>query len=318
MSRTQVMLTIIGLIGLPFVLRAAEPSLGGKCPVCLFEMGKPVPGNKDIQATFDRQTFLFPDEKAQAMFKANPGKYTPVLAGDCVVCLVEMGVRMPGKAEVAFKHQDRLYLFPSEKQLTMFKENPRKYADADAPLGSYCPICLVEAKKWIKGKKEFTSVYDGMRYQFPEAAIKQKFDANPARYVPALAGNCTVCLKDGGKHVRGSMDLAMLHQNRAYLFPDAGAKNKFAENPSAYANVDLANQGNCIVCQKLAGKAVPGSTEHVSVYKGKRYLFPSEKEQSMFDADPGRFTTDSKTGAQSTQTDASRTLRVTIAVSGMV
>jgi YHS domain-containing protein len=318
MIRVRLLLAAIGLVACLPAVATAQPALGGKCPVCLFEMAKPVPGSKDIQASFDRQTFLFPDQKAQAMFKANPQKYTPVLAGDCVVCLVEMGVRMPGKAEFAMKYQDRLYLFPSEKQLAMFKENPKKYASADAPLGEYCPICLVSAKKWVAGKKEFVSIYDGMRYHFPDGDTKKKFDASPARFVPALGGNCTVCLKDGGKHMRGNSEFTLLHDGRAFLFPDAGAKSKFSGNPSAYSNVDLANKGNCVVCQKLAGKAVAGSAEHVSVYKGIRYLFPSEKERTMFDAEPNRFTSESKLGAQGIQKGTPKSVRVSIAVTGMV
>jgi len=309
---------VVGLFGCLPALATAQPALEGKCPVCLFEMGKPVSGNKDIHATFDRQTFLFPEQKALAMFKANPQRYTPVLAGDCVVCLVEMGVRMPGKAEFAFKHQDRLYLFPSAKQLAMFKENPKKYVGADAPLGEYCPVCLAAAKKWVAGKNEFASTYDGMRYQVPDTAAKQKFDAAPARFVPALGGDCAVCLKDGGKHVRGKTDFTLLYEGRAFLFADSGTQAKFKDNPAAYANVDLANQGNCVVCQKLAGKAVPGSVRHVSVFKGMRYLFPSEKEREIFDADPGRFLTDAKLGAQGIQNGGAKTLRATIAVTGMI
>jgi len=48
-------------------------------------------------------------------------------------------------------------------------------------------------------------------------------------------------------------------------------------------------KGNCVVCNVLAGKQVRGSREHVSVYKGQRYLFPGSKEREMFDADPQRF-----------------------------
>src|ERR1022692_2176772 len=105
MIRAWHFLAVIGLTGLLPAVVAAQPAVGGKCPVCLFEMGKPVPGSKEIKAIFDRQTYLFADKKAQAMFTAQPEKYTPVLAGDCVVCLVEMGVRMPGKAEFATKYQ---------------------------------------------------------------------------------------------------------------------------------------------------------------------------------------------------------------------
>jgi YHS domain-containing protein len=297
MIRAWHFLAVIGLTGLLPAVVAAQPAVGGKCPVCLFEMGKPVPGSKEIKAIFDRQTYLFADKKAQAMFTSQPEKYTPVLAGDCVVCLVEMGVRMPGKAEFATKYQDRLFLFPSPKQLEMFKANPKKYASADAPLGECCPVCWIAAKKCVPGKKELTSIYDGMRYHFPDGDLKKKFDAYPARFVPVLDGNCTVCLKDGGKQVRGKPEFALVHESRTFLFADEVTLSKFKSNPSAYTNVDLANKGNCVVCQKMAGKAMAGSAEHVSIYKGKRYLFPSEKERTKFDADPVIFTSTLKTSA---------------------
>ncbi|MCI0460660.1 MAG: hypothetical protein L0Z62_27205 [Gemmataceae bacterium] len=312
MRRTTVAVLLAGLALWAPRLAAAPPALDGNCPVCLLEAGKVIPGKKEYQLTFDRQTYGFPGEKERDLFRANPAKYAPVLAGDCAVCLVEMGARMPGKAEFATTHGGRLYLFPSQKQRELFRANPNKYADADVGLGRYCPVCLLDARKWVPGKAEFASVYDGFRYFFPGAEAKQKFDANPAKYVPALSGNCVVCLKDGGKHVRGTINHGARQADRIYLFPDEGARAKFLAKPAVYADLDLAAKGNCVVCQKLMGKAMPGSREHASVYKGKLYLFPGAKQREMFDADPTSFLTPAAPRPEGAAAPAAAPGRVTV------
>jgi YHS domain-containing protein len=205
---------------------------------------------------------------------------------------------MPGKAEFAVVHDKRAYLFPSAKERDAFKADPKKYESADVGLGGYCPVCAVSAKKWVAGKPEFVSVYDGVRYFFPSAEEKKAFDADPAKFTPALEGDCVVCLKDAGKRVAGSTKFSATHDGRMYLFPDEGAQKKFLSDPKKYANVDVANGGNCVVCAKLAKKEVPGKPEFTSIYKGQRYFFPSAKERTAFDADPASFVgKDMKSGA---------------------
>ena len=60
-------------------------------------------------------------------------------------------------------------------------------------LGGYCPVCILDANKWAKGSPDHQAIYDGVTYYFPDEAIKAKFLANPAKYVPALGGDCIVC-----------------------------------------------------------------------------------------------------------------------------
>jgi YHS domain-containing protein len=295
------LLATLTVVLIPLAANAAEPvspSLEGNCPVCLVEMGKLVPGSYKHTLTFDRQVYYFPSAKEKEMFAINPAKYVPALGGDCVVCRVNMGVRMPGKVELAVIHNKRAYLFPSAKERDAFKADPKKYESADVGLGGYCSVCAVMAKKWVAGKPEFVSLYDGVRYFFPSAGEKKAFDADPAKYVPALEGDCVVCLQDAGKRVAGVPKFSALHEGRIYLFPDDGAQKKFLDDPKKYANGDVANGGNCVVCAKIAKKKVPGKAEFTSVYKGQRYLFPSAKERAVFDADPAAFVgTETKLGA---------------------
>lgn len=107
------MLATLAVVSIPLAANAVEPALGGNCPVCLIETAKVVPGSDKHALTFDRQVYYFPSDKEKGMFAANPAKYAPALGGDCVVCRVNMGVRMLGKAEFAVIHDKRAYLFPS-------------------------------------------------------------------------------------------------------------------------------------------------------------------------------------------------------------
>ena len=277
-------------VAFAFALPAtAGPALDGNCVVCLYEMGKPMPGKAEFQATYDRQSYCFPGEQQKNMFLANPRKYVPALGGDCTVCFADMGRRMPGKAEFSTKYKGRLYLFPGQAQLTKFNASPDKYAGVDQPYLCYCPVCLLNAKKLVEGKPDFVSTYDGFRYFFPDAGTQAQFNANPAQFAPALGGKCTVCLKEGNQHVRGKINYGAYYDGRIFLFPEQGARRKFMTQPARYGNLDLAHGGNCVVCSKKMGRTVPGKAEIASTYQGQRYLFPSPRERTMFEANPEQF-----------------------------
>lgn len=156
-------------------------------------------------------------------------------------------------------------------------------------LNGYCPVCVVEMKKWEKGNARIQSTFDGVAYYFPSKAVKAKFDANPEKYVPALNGDCTVCYAKMGKRAPGSIQHAALHKKRLYLFPSEKQKSMFLADPRAFEKTDLAANGECIVCLAKMNKHVPGSAKHTVIHDGFRYQFPSEKEAMMFRKSPEQF-----------------------------
>lgn len=210
------------------------------------------------------------------------------------MCRVNLGVRVPGKVDFAVVHDKRTYLFPSAKERDAFMADPKKYESADVALGGNCAVCAVMAKKWVSGTPEIVSVYDGIRYFFPSDEEKRRFDADPAKFTPALDGDCVVCFKDTGRRLTGSPQFSAVHDDRLYLFPDRATQKVFLADPPKYASADVAHAGRCVVCAKMAKKDVPGKSEFTSVYKGLRYLFPSAKERTMFDADPAAFVSEDK------------------------
>jgi len=266
-------------------------ALGGKCAVCLVKMDKLVDGKAAFSSDYDGKTYQFPSAEQKKMFDADPTKFVPALGGDCVVCLVEMGKRIPGIPEHALVHDGRLFLFPEKKQLDMFRKNPAKYADADLALDGACPVCLVKMDKVIKGDPAYAAVHDGLRYLFPGPDQKRMFEQDPSAFTPAMGGNCVVCKVEMNKAVPGKAEFHKVHDDRLFLFPDKKQLSMFERNPHKYTEADLALGGNCVVCKVEMNKDVPGKEEFAVDYHGKRYLFPDEKIRNKFLADPSRYTT---------------------------
>jgi YHS domain-containing protein len=184
-------------------------------------------------------------------------------------------------------------------------------------LDGYCPVCIIDAKKWEKGSADHKATYDGVTYYFPNDTIRQKFVANPAKYVPALGGDCVVCYAKLGKRAPGTTEHAVRYDNRLFLFPSDKEEQVFLKDPKAFADVDLALNGDCAVCLVHLNKRVPGKREFTEVHDGFRYLFPSASEQAAFHKDPARYAAaGSKTDAKPAQRDDRSTAKDTLTVTG--
>ena len=64
-----------------------------------------------------------------------------------------------------------------------------------ATLNGYCPVSLAEDTKWVLGKAAFAVTVDGHTYWLASTAHRERFQAEPAKYVPAMHGDCVVCLR---------------------------------------------------------------------------------------------------------------------------
>jgi len=144
-------------------------------------------------------------------------------------------------------------------------------------------------QKWVKGSPEHEVVYDGRAYRFPGADQKQMFLEDPAKYVPVLGGDCSVCLAKMGKRVSGSVKFGAIHKGRVWLFPGDDQRQMFLTNAKQFENVDLALGGACAVCSVEMQKQVPGKPDFTVIHKGLRYQFPGEDQMKMFMADPAKY-----------------------------
>lgn len=154
----------------------------GYCPVTILDNGKWVKGDPAIKSTYDNRTYHFANAEAKKKFDKFPPKYVPALGGDCIICLVNVGKRIPGSVFYSVKHKGRLYLFPQEQTKRAFKENPEKYENADLALGGKCPVCKAGGAD-EQGKPEFTVIVNDMRYQMVSKEVMDEFKRNPKKYI---------------------------------------------------------------------------------------------------------------------------------------
>ena len=161
--------------------------------------------------------------------------------------------------------------------------------EAPVALESYCPVSILEMKKWIKGDPDHRVIHDGRMYLFASAKGKQMFESNPAKYVPALGGDCVVALVEMEKRIPGNIRHASFFNDRLYLFSNEKAHKMFQAEPAKYADADLAYGGNCVVCRVGMQQTVPGKPELAVVHKGLRYLFPSAEQRNEFLANPEKY-----------------------------
>ncbi len=162
-------------------------------------------------------------------------------------------------------------------------------APATVALDGYCAVCVIEMKKWVPGKPEYQVTYDGKTYLFPNEEQKQMFVSDPAKYTPAMGGDCTVCSVKMGQTMPGKVQFPVLYGNRLFLFPGEEQKREFLQSPETYANVDLAFDGKCSVCRVEMNQEIQGDPGIATVYQGMRYLFPGDEQRQMFLANPAKY-----------------------------
>ena len=71
------------------------------------------------------------------------------------------------------------------------KSDAPKAKHAKAALDGYCPVCITKIKKWVRGDPQHQAAHNGKTYWFPGEKQKRMFLADPAKYIPALDGDCT-------------------------------------------------------------------------------------------------------------------------------
>ncbi|WP_148618636.1 hypothetical protein [Mariniblastus fucicola] len=180
------------------------------------------------------------------------------------------------------------------------EKQPATQEQTEIGLEGNCPVCFIKHGKWVKGSKEHAASFDGVTYLFPSEKVKEVFEENPIAYVPAFGGDCTVCFVNSGKRVPGKIEFATVSNERLFLFPGDKPLKAFQESPEKYADVDIAQDGNCIVCKVKAGKDVPGDKKFTAVHNGLRYLFPSDRERQAFVASPEKFLAATETASDKT------------------
>ncbi|ODS24704.1 YHS domain protein [Candidatus Endobugula sertula] len=101
-------------------------AVSGYDTVAYFTIGKPVKGDKNIQAEWNGAKWLFSSEQHKQLFLASPEKYVPAYDGHCAFAA---GVNKKVSAQPTLWKiiDDRLFLNFSKAANNRWLENPEDY-----------------------------------------------------------------------------------------------------------------------------------------------------------------------------------------------
>lgn len=102
----------------------------------------------------------------------------------------------------------------------------------------------------------------------------------------AMAGKCPVTLVESKALRDGSPKWVAEHEGQTYRFVDAEARERFQEDPAAYAP---ANKGHCPVSLRDEGKAETGNPSYGALYRKRLYLFADAESRERFLETPARY-----------------------------
>lgn len=149
-------------------------------------------------------------------------------------------------------------------------------------VSGFCVVSLREQRAWLRGAEAHQLTFDDQLYWFAGQRKQAMFAANPQRYVPALGGDCVVTFAEQGTRKRGNPQYGLVHDRRLFFFRHAAEQEKFRASPADYAQVDLANAGQCLVSKLDHQRKLPGLPETTVIVNGMRYLFAGAHQQKKF------------------------------------
>ena len=106
-----------------------------------------------------------------------------------------------------------------------------------AVLDGYCPVELVDHERWTEGDPRWTVVYGGCTYTLSTATARERFRANPSRYVAVNSGNDPVLTVDQRRATAGRTDFCVTYDGRLFMFAREETLQKFLKDPRRYLKV---------------------------------------------------------------------------------
>lgn len=89
----------------------------------------------------------------------------------------------------------------------------------------YDPVGYFNQGKAVKGKKEISTSYQGVTYNFSSAENKNAFLKNPSKYEPQYGGWCAYAMGSAGKKVEINPETFKISDGKLYLFYNAYFNN---------------------------------------------------------------------------------------------
>jgi YHS domain-containing protein len=169
-------------------------------------------------------------------------------------------------------------------------------SEPDAMLEGYCPVAYLLKNKAMKGDPKFAVEYRGLIYYCANEEHKQRFVADPEKYLPQFGGLATLALGGSyGNRFLGDPTVFEVYEGKVYLFVQSRSLRYFDDHREMVIRqaterwAKPALGGNCPVAYQAAGKAVKGDPKYTAQAGVWQYQFTSEEARKRFEQDRDRF-----------------------------
>jgi YHS domain-containing protein/thiol-disulfide isomerase/thioredoxin len=98
----------------------------------------------------------------------------------------------------------------------------------------FCPVTLLESKKWHKGNVRFGAVHRNRTYLFASEDAQRRFLADPERYAPVLSGCDPVLFAETNQWIDGNPSIGLLIGGKTFFFVSAESRSRFLLSPQPY------------------------------------------------------------------------------------
>ncbi len=259
-------------------------AIKGFCAVTLRDRQQWVDGSQSFQQIFDGQLYWFAGQREHAIFKSNPRRYVPALAGDCVVTYALDGERVPGDPQYGILHNRRLYFFKSHVEQDLFRASPDEFADADLAAEGKCLVSRIDQQRELPGLAETTVIVRGLRYQFATAHQQRTFLNNMVRYGVEAPQAFRV---DGGSGSRFPNAAQLLLPGNTRDATADKQKPSERDRPAKIKNKAMAGYSPVSIREKADW--VEGDPQFRAEFDGYTYLMVSKEELVQFKENPNRY-----------------------------
>jgi YHS domain-containing protein len=268
----------------------ADLALGGRCIVTRRDYGREVAGIPETVAIYRGMRYFFASAHDRGLFLKNPSRYDGSASG-------EDAPSPDQQANEATSEEagSRAQPWPDANKQAEGDQAPQRSDEQDVILGSlpaimgYCPVTLRRDGAWVRGRYDYRIEFGDLVFLAAGPRERDALEADPAKFVPALGGDCVVTYVARDERVRGSVYHAFEYDGRLFLFADAERKAVFKASPDKYASADWAAAGLCVVTRTEEGRDVQGMAEHATWRQGKLYRFAGADQKQKFLANADKY-----------------------------
>lgn len=118
----------------------------------------------------------------------------------------------------------------SEQRFVDARQAPR------VALDGFCPVTILEAKRWQRGNVRFGAVHRNRTYLFANDEAQKKFLSDPDRYAPFLYGCDPVIFAETNQLIDGNHNIGIITtRDKMIFFTSEESLQRFKRAPRAYS-----------------------------------------------------------------------------------